>query len=333
MPKNEPELHMWINETVQLLEDQKYKLNTKVHWIFMGFTDFPECANSGCTNKIGIDHNVSWNAGYSRYCSLKCGTKCSRDKCNETLHKHAAENPKFFNEIELKKKKTRFKNHGDPNWNNRESAHKTCLERLGVKCPIGNKEVLAKSLKTREKKYGKGNLTNYKKTQQTCLKLYGKKNVWSVPEIHRKCIDKTVELHGSPNPGNKYEIDGFKFDSKPEIAFYIWLRDNDIEFTCKPTISFEFMHNGQIHRYYPDFIVEGQITEIKGDHFFEDCNPSKKMINPFLKIQDGYAEEKHQCMLANNVKIITSCEYIKYMSYVENKYGKHYIDSLKKNNV
>lgn len=328
MPKSCFDLYEWINEVTPKLKDKKYKLNTKVHWILMGLTDFPKCANLNCTNKVGEDYNVVWSRGYVPYCCLKCGIQDSRDKCNDTLHKHAEENPDFFYEIEQKKKMTRLVNHHDPNWNNREQAVSTCIERYGCEHPLGNKDVLAKSLRTREKKYGKGNLTNYKKTAQTCLRLYGHRSVWGNPEIHKKCIDKTIELYGSPNPGNKYELDGFKFDSKPELAFYIWLRDNKIDFTYKPDIVFKYSLNNVIHRYFPDFIVDRVVTEIKGDHFFKEDGT---MQNPFCHELDDEMEAKHQCMLANNVKIITSSEYNKYLSYVEEKYGKDYLNSLKKN--
>lgn len=53
------------------------------------------------------------------------------------------------------------------------------------------------------------------------------------------------------------------------------------------------------------------------------------MVNPFLEIQDGLIESKHQCMIEHEVKIITSCEYKKYLSYVDDRYGKDYIKSLK----
>ena len=61
----------------------------------------------------------------------------------------------------------------------------------------------------------------------------------------------------------------------------------------------------------------------------EDCDPTKRMVNPFLEVQDGLIESKHQCMIKHNVKIITSAQYEKYLSYVESKYGKDYIKSLK----
>lgn len=82
MPKSCFDLYEWINKVTPKLKDKKYKLNTKVHWILMGLTDFPKCANPDCTNKVGEDYNVVWSRGYVLYCCLKCGIQDSRDKCN-----------------------------------------------------------------------------------------------------------------------------------------------------------------------------------------------------------------------------------------------------------
>ena len=240
MPRNEPELFDWVNESTPKLSNVEFKLNTKIHWILMGLDDFPKCANPACNNKVQTNANVSWNRGYVQYCSLECGVRCSRDKATSTLSLHAKEDPDFFNKIVEKRKHTCLTHHGNPNYVNYEKIRQTCLDHLGCEHPVGNKEVLAKSLKTREQKYGKGNLTNYTKTAETCLKLYGHKSVWGNPEIHRKCVDKTIELYGSPNPGNKYELDNFKFDSKAELAYYIWLRDNNKDFSCNLSISYEY---------------------------------------------------------------------------------------------
>ena len=324
------ELLKWIMKMTSMLDsrDFNYSIATRIHWILMGFTDFPECENPECHNIIGVKTNIVWCRGYTRYCSLKCGTKCSRDKCNKTLHRHAAENPDFFKQIENKKKTTRLEKHGDPTWNNRASAMQTCLDKYGSTAPVGNKDIYAKSMETRERKYGKGNLTNYAKTADTCLRLYGHRSAWGNPDIHRKCIERTIELHGSPNPGNKYSFDGFKFDSKPELAFYIWLKDNNIDFICKPDIRFPYKYNEKTYYYFPDFVVEEHIVEIKGDHFFKEDGT---MQNPFDHSQDGLYEAKHQCMLDNNVNIMRTSEYSQYLEYVNDTYGKHHLESFKMN--
>ena len=76
----------------------------------------------------------------------------------------------------------------------------------------------------------------------------------------------------------------------------------------------------------PDFIVEGTIIEIKGDHFFKEDGT---MQNPFDHSLDGLYEAKHQCMIANNVKILKSNEYQKIECYIENIYGKNYLKQFK----
>lgn len=47
------------------------------------------------------------------------------------------------------------------------------------------------------------------------------------------------------------------------------------------------------------------------------------MICPYDRKSDGLYEAKHQCMLANNIKIITDCSM--YLSYIDDKYGKYYL--------
>ena len=153
-----------------------------------------------------------------------------------------------------------------------------------------------------------------------------------------------IELYGTINPLQNKEIlqktkrklyyNNIFFDSKPELAFYIWLKDHKIRFEYHPSlINYEF--NGKIYKYEPDFKVFNTLIEIKGLHFFENRNPNCKMINPYhknktpeqIKIANELAETKHQFMIKIGVKIITN--YNKYISYVYNKYGNNYLNKFK----
>ena len=130
----------------------------------------------------------------------------------------------------------------------------------------------------------------------------------------------------------KYLYDDNFFDSSAEIAFYIWLKDNDIEFTFHPNnMKFSYNFNGKQHTYCPDFLIGNFLYEIKGDHFFEDKDSNKKMINPFDRSKDGLFEAKHKCMIDNNVIILTAKTYEFFISYVNKKYGKSFLKSLKYN--
>ena len=68
----------------------------------------------------------------------------------------------------------------------------------------------------------------------------------------------------------KYTYNGLMFDSKYEIIFYKYLEANNIMFEYHPNICFEYVYDGKTHVYYPDFLVNGELIEIKGLQFFEN---------------------------------------------------------------
>lgn len=177
---------------------------------------------------------------------------------------------------------------------------------------------------TKKDKYGDENYNNPEQTRATCMKLYGVEYIMQCPEFQ--------------NHRSVYHYDNCYFDSKPELAYYIWLRDSRVKFEFHNKMYFDYEFNGKRHRYFPDFYLvdEHLFVEIKGDHFF---NADGMMICPYRKkcwTDDEYArrckleEAKHKCMLSNGVKILRKTEYIKYVRYVEKKYGNDYIDRFRK---
>lgn len=81
-------------------------------------------------------------------------------------------------------------------------------------------------------------------------------------------------------------------------------------------MSFEFMFEGKEKHYFPDFIVNGYVVEIKGDMFFRmnEITQQEEMFLPWKGrlSQEEYErrcrlyEAKHQCMKRNGVIIIRS---------------------------
>ena len=60
-------------------------------------------------------------------------------------------------------------------------------------------------------------------------------------------------------------FNNFYCSSTYELAYYIWNIEHDVDIErCKE--SFNYTHKGNIHRYYPDFVVDGVIIETKGYH-------------------------------------------------------------------
>ena len=114
----------------------------------------------------------------------------------------------------------------------------------------------------------------------------------------------------------KYFYDNQWFDSKPELAFYIYLKDHNIKFKHEK-MYLDYYFKGIKYKYVPDFIVYNTYVEIKGGHLY------KKLLKPNTK-----DNAKYKCMLKNKVHIITNYE--KYIIYVNNKYGNDYFKEFKK---
>ena len=76
------------------------------------------------------------------------------------------------------------------------------------------------------------------------------------------------------------------------------------------TLRFEYEYNSQKHRYYPDFIVDGKPVEVKGIHLLGQ--------NVFDHSKDGLFRAKYQCMIDNNVEIVTDIQ--PFMDNVEKKF-------------
>lgn len=53
------------------------------------------------------------------------------------------------------------------------------------------------------------------------------------------------------------------------------------------------------------------------------------MVCPWDHSLDALYEAKHQCMLANDVKILTTNDYVQYIKYVNTTYGKAYLKQFK----
>lgn len=144
------------------------------------------------------------------------------------------------------------------------------------------------------------------KAKETILNRYGVEYIAQAKEVHSKSQ-------------TKYFYDNERFDSFPEVAVWIYAKDHNWEIKREP-ISFKYIFENKEHHYFPDFSINAQLVEIKGLQFFEDKDPTKKMINPYDSSRNAITEAKHQCALQNNVSIWTEYEYAPYIEYVKNNY-------------
>lgn len=212
-----------------------------------------------------------------------------------------------------------------------------------------------KSERVWKEKYGE----NYKQIfvehqQQTVLEKYGVTNYMQSEEGQRKYEKTSLEKYGTRRPtesvllrkqisdkwksfskekmlsirkiqAQKYSYENITFDSSIELAFYIYCKDFKLNIKrCE--VVFEYNYNNQKHLYIPDFEVNGQLIEIKGNQFLKEDDT---WCNPFDRSQDELYEAKHQCALKNNVKILYTKDYQKYLDYIEETYGKNYLNQFR----
>jgi len=97
---------------------------------------------------------------------------------------------------------------------------------------------------------------------------------------------------------------GYWCDSTYELVWIIYQLEHDKPFKRNKT-PYEYVWNGEIKKYFPDFIQNGEIIEIK-----------------------GYATEqtKSKLKVVPNLKTLYKKDLKKEFEYVESKYGRDFIE-------
>lgn len=263
--------------------------------------------------------NISSKAIYYKHSkfiySFIC-TKCTRKNTN--IKKFGCENPFQSKEIKEKIKNTTLERYGVTNVNklkivrdkinSHRNSHeifkkcvKTWISKYGVDNPQKDKLIRKKTNETCRKKYGRA-FYNRKKFEQTMQKRYGVKNALQISGI---------------NHSKRYYYDSIYFDSSWELAYYIWLKDNHINFSYHiETITYQD-NLGKIHYYTPDFKIDENFIEIKGPQFFKEGHLYNPYTKEFLPLYEEILKE-------NNVKLIKDCSI--QINYVKKKYGAKVFD-------
>lgn len=279
-------LYNWINSIVkQFFIEFPPTLIEKLVWIMNDMIDYPKCQNLNCTNKVRKYQSIG---KYGSHCCSKC----------------AGENSQTL----IKREETCFKKFGAKNvFASRYGKNKikeTCIQKYGV--PYSGMSEIKKI-----------------HTEESNLKKYGVKHVNQVPEIKQKGTDTLITNYGQLFNYSKYLYDKQKFDSSWEIIYYIYLKSNNIQFEFhKKHFWLSYFKNGKECRYYPDFIVNNEIHEIKGDQFFNKNN------EPYDRIHNVWWHEKYKCMIKNNVKIIRGNDMIPILKWFNENYPINYLDQF-----
>lgn len=263
-----------------------------------------------------------------------------KDKTKETnLKKYGFEYPMQREYIKEKSKETCLEKYGTEIITQskffKEKSKETCLEKYGVEYALQSNEVREKGKQTKIEKYKDKNYNNREKAKQNMLKTYGVAYSTQSPKLQEKRKTTCLKKYGvdsfsktsdfSKKRKSKYYLNNQYFDSKPELSFYIWAKDQGLNI-IRNIDSFSYIYQNKEHKYFPDFKIDGNYYEIKGNQFLKEDGTWQ---NPFDPTQDALFETKHQCLIKNGVKILYSKEYQKYLNYINQKYGSKYLDQFK----
>lgn len=107
-------------------------------------------------------------------------------------------------------------------------------------------------------------LKNHYKDPNTHGTFYGRKHTEeSKKKISLKMLGNHHNNIDKTGRGKKGYYKGFWCDSTYELAFIIYCLDHDINVERNKEY-FIYEYNGKKHRYYPDFIIDDILYEIKG---------------------------------------------------------------------
>lgn len=326
------------------------------------------CGERACYNQIAAQTNLNRYGSYN-----SSSNELTKEKIRQTnLKKYGVPYSSQAEIVKEKAKQTNLKKYGAPSNMQtvefKEKSRQTMYEKYGdlyVRTPAFRKKVKeAWASKTEEEKSSlrdkieKTNLEKYgtktpllnsdciEKTKQTCLEKYGSETYFG-SEVSKEVLSKIVEENHNSNNYEKtlelarksksyYRYGGENFDSSWELAFYIYHKDHNLSIIRTP-ISLEYEYGGHLHFYRPDFEINGELIEIKGNQFFDkegNFVPHPRAANDCkteedLKLLYEKSKSLYNCMLENHVKILREEDIKFYLDYIKNKYGLSYLKNFK----
>lgn len=154
-------------------------------------------------------------------------------------------------------------------------------------------------------------------SRKTFANRYGVNNPMQVKEFK----DKVFSYHG-------YRYNDICFDSSWELIYYIYQVDKGSKIIREP-YGIPYTYNNTTYMYYPDFLVNNELVEVKGDCYVNRDNDT------FVDIRHNSDPEKlkakYKCMIENVSKVLYSNDLKECVKYVNDTYGKDYISQFKVN--
>ena len=255
-----------------------------------------------------------------RSCAIKASGSALRTK-QTMLERYGVSSSLSLRETHEKRKATLLKKYGSTAVPVDEEAKKrraaTFKERYGVGSEL-HVEYVERNRQRCFERHGVYHTAATKeaseKREATCLERYGFVTPLLNDEVHEKTKATLKERYGSERATLKfgtYVYDQKGFDSSWELAFYIYQRDRGHDVTRNEDKYLVYEAGGRRHKYYYDFVLDGRIVEVKGDHLLE-----------------GFLEAKGSCL--DDVLVLTVKDVKPCLDYVRQTYGKGYLKSFLK---
>lgn len=222
-----------------------------------------KCAVSSEANKKLHEKTCLERYGVTSYTKTH---ECKQKIVSTSLKNYGTTNPGCSVQALEKIRQTNLRKRGVPcSFQSEEVKQKSkasFIRHYGVDNNMKSKEGLKAYQDAMQKKYGEGIISNFQlestkeKSRKTKLRRHGDENYVNVDKMKQTKLErhgdpdynnqekfvKTMnERYGVDSPqqcpsiraksGYRYVYNGVRFDSGPEIAYYIWLSDNNIEFT------------------------------------------------------------------------------------------------------
>ncbi len=208
-------------------------------------------------------------------------------------------------------------------WSNGDFCCKECARSYSTKNK--RQEINEKVSKTllKNKKYEKGLLKSLQIRQQKKKQYNENPNYCQIcnkklsykqrknKTCSYECRNKLISLHTEPLTHHTHRgyYKNIWCDSSWELAFLVYCLDNNISIKRNKN-AYVYEYNNIEHLYYPDFIVENKLIEIKG---YETEKWKWKLKN---------------CILDKELIVINKTKIKKYLDYAIQKYGKYFYKKL-----
>lgn len=232
------------------------------------------CVCENCKKKFYITRATVYRKLNANTLNLKCKScnikeaKLKEDKIataikrkQTCLQKYGCENTWQLDKV---------KENSSKNWPERKKKiEATMLEKYGTIYCTQNKEIMNRAIKT-AKENDPGFKKRMDKIKKTNLEKRGHEYNFQDEDYREKSIKTMLEKYGRVIYSRTYVYNNICFDSSWELAYYIWLEHNNLNFKYQPCkIKYYSDFDKKEHIYFPDFLVEGQLVELKSKPFMD----------------------------------------------------------------